>query len=112
MRLDTDAELHAELATMRNDAFAERLADCIIGGKRPVEVVVTGKCFRQRLCFRTSLGDAKPHVRTWCRCCIAYQYHAAEHQAGRAKIINRREKWLIDMPQTIEVLRRQQSFGL
>ena len=37
--LDTDAELGAERAAVRSDAFAEWPASRIIGGKRPVDVV-------------------------------------------------------------------------
>jgi hypothetical protein len=43
---------------------------------------------------------------------IAHQCHAAENQAGRAEIINRCEKRLIDVLKTVEVLRRQQAFRI
>ena len=103
--LDTDTELHAKLARVRDDAFTERLARSVVSGKSAVDVIVIRKRLRQRLRLCTRFGDAKTDVRTWRRGRIAHQYEAAENQAGRAEIINRCEERLIDVPHTIEVLR-------
>jgi hypothetical protein len=63
--LDTDTELHAKLARVRDDASTERLARGVVGSKTPVDVIVIRKrlCQRLRLCPR--FGDAKTDVRTW-----------------------------------------------
>jgi hypothetical protein len=51
---NTYAKLHPESASVRHDALAERLPQGIVGGKRAVDVVVTGKCLGEglRLCAR------------------------------------------------------------
>src|SRR3974390_821343 len=56
--LDAYVELHAELSAMRNEGFAERLTSGIVGGEGPVDIVVMGKRFRQRLRLCASLSDA------------------------------------------------------
>ena len=46
------------------------------------DVVVIGKCFCERLRLRSSLRYAETNVGARCRGRIAYQRHAAVHQAG------------------------------
>ena len=107
-----DAELGAELATMRNDAFAERLACGVVGCKRPIDIVMITECFGQGLRLGAGLGNAKAQMRARRRGRIADEHHATGHQAGRAEIVDWSEKRLFEVIDAIEKLRWQKDRGI
>src|ERR1700726_4806638 len=58
------AELGPDLAAVGDNTLAERLADGIVGGKRPVDVVIIRQGFCERLRLGSRFGYTEADMRT------------------------------------------------
>src|SRR5262249_7617322 len=102
----------ADLPAVQHDAFADRLAQRIIGSKRRVDVVVRVERIRERLRVAAGLGDTESHVRARGRSGVADQRYPPIYDAGSGEIADRREERTLDIAQAIEKCGRHDGFSI
>ena len=60
--LQVNAEMRAELATMKHDALTIRLPDVVVAGERCVDILVLAQKARERLSIAGGFCNAETHM--------------------------------------------------